>query len=430
MHSVRLVFASLGVGLVFAAAAAAQTKDPIDKRVPKGNVRIELKSMGVDASSPVWLTSAGDGSGRRFVVDQVGKIFVIEDGKVLDRPFLDVSDRLVDLMKDFDERGLLGLAFHPGFDDPDSPGHRKLYTYTNEPVKGTAEYTVDLPEGTSFNNQAVIAEWEVHPDKPNRVDKSTRRELFRVDEPQFNHDGGCLVFGPDNLLYVALGDGGQAHDIGAGHGDIGNGQNIRTALGSILRVDPLGRRGKKADNGAYSIPEDNPFVGKKGVDAIYAYGLRNPYRIIRRGGNYGWRIKEGSYSFISSGEHLGSVRTEPPEGSNPDVIDPVAEYDHDDGISITGGFVYRGSAIPSLRGKYVFGDWTAKGDKPKGRLFYADLKTGDIHEFVIGEEDRPLGRYLVGFGEDSAGELYALTSKSRGPLGDDGEVLKLVPPKE
>ena len=430
--------ATLMLPLACAVAQEAEAlEDPIPEEILEGDIRIGLKLIAEEGlDSPVYLTHADDDSGRLFVVDQVGTIRILQDGELLEQLFLDISDRLVDLREGFDERGLLGLAFHPGFADPSSPGHLKLYTFSSQPVQeGEADFSVPMPEGVPFNNQSVITEWQVPSVDANKVDTSSRREIMRVNDPQFNHNGGMLAFGPDGMLYASFGDGGAANDVGPGHVEGGNGQHPRNIFGTIIRIDPLGRTGRKSENGQYTIPDDNPFVGedKEALDVVWAYGLRNAWRfsfdresgrlvaadvgqgrieevdVIERGGNYGWRIKEGTFFFNPEG---GDVSRTPWPGTPPhgELIDPVVQYDHDEGLSITGGYVYRGDAVPALQGLYVFGDWKAP-EGEEGRLFYADLSSGEIHEMIIGKDDRSLGTYLSGFGEGQNGELYLLTNQ-------------------
>src|SRR5205085_4458488 len=186
---------------------------------------------------------------------------------------------------DYDERGLLGLAFHPGFNDPSSPGFRKFYTYTSETVAGTADLTV--PKTTPFDHQSVVAEWQVSAGNPDLADPASRRDVLLIDEPQSNHNGGKLAFRPgENYLYISLGDGGAANDVGDGHNNItGNGQDLTNVLGKILRIDPLdpaltsGSADPASANGHYRVPAGNPFISSgSAVHEIYAYGLRNPFR--------------------------------------------------------------------------------------------------------------------------------------------------------
>lgn len=288
------------------------------------------------------------------------------------------------------------------------------------------------------------------------ADPDSEVVLFTVDEPQFNHNAGAVAFGPDGFLYFSLGDGGGAHDGLAdtppSHGPIGHGQNVETPLGSLLRIDvdsppqePL----------AYAIPIDNPFVGEPGLDEIYAYGLRNPYKfsfddgpegdgalyladvgqnlfeevnIIHNGGNYGWVTREGFSCFdpFNPGAPPASCSTTGPMGEA--LIDPIVDYSHvDGGISVIGGFVYRGTRSPSLSGKYIFGDFSAEFTTPSGRLYFLeDVTDGfEIREFQIGLEDRPYGLFLKGFGEDEDGEIYATGSEALAPIGNTGIVQRI-----
>lgn len=457
--------AAAGLALASAALAQEPLEDPIPEPIPKGDIMISLRTIASGLAAPNWLTTAPDGSGRLFVVDQPGTIRIIENGKLLPTPFLDMSDMIVELgvfgtqdENDFDERGLLGLAFHPDFAKPGTPGFGKLYTYSSEEFVEPGDFTTPVPppKGLTFNHQSVVREWQVDPANPNMVDPASSRGLMRIDQPQFNHNAGWLDFGPDGLLYIALGDGGGADDEDGqpfidglvwGHGEIGNGQNINSVHGSILRIDPLG---SDSANGQYGVPADNPFVGADGIDEIFAFGFRNPFRnsfhpatgqlivadvgqndieeidLVELGGNYGWRLKEGSFKFVPNGPDDGFV-TDDLSDLPPDLIDPVAEYDHDEGIAIVGGFIYTGSLIPELAGKYVFGDFSLNFFSPEGRLFYADLDTGEIFEFILGIEDNPLGLFVKGFGQDENGELYLLAGTNLGPFGDDGVVLRIVP---
>jgi len=433
-------------------------EDPIPATIEKGEVKIELETVASGLAAPVLVAPAADGSGRLFVVEQAGLIRTMDGGTLLATPFLDVSARIhmpgyfgsMD-ENDYDERGLLGMAVHPGFADPGSAGYRKIYTYTSEPKGVPADFTTN-PAPTVVDHQSVIAEWTVDAGDPNIIDVSTRREIMRIDQPQFNHNGGMLAFGPDGYLYISLGDGGNANDTGDGHGLIGNGQDPNTVHGSILRIDPLdpavtaGSSNPASANGKYRVTFDNPFVGTSGADEIFAHGFRNPWRfsfdrvrgrlvvadvgqnnveeidVVTRGGNYGWNLKEGTFRFDPVSGTVSNYLTGLPSG----LIDPVAQYDHDEGISAVGGHVYYGSAVPELFGKYVFGDFSRSFAPAAGRLFYADLETGLIRQLVIGLDDRGLGLYVKGFGQDEAGELYVLADSSYGPFTTGGVVLKIV----
>ena len=216
---------------------------------PYFTVKLDVVAEGFN--SPLYATHASDGSNRLFVVDQIGLIYVIENNELLSQLFLDISDKIVDLDITYDERGLLGFAFHP-----DYKNNGRFFVYYSSPKTG---------EG--INHESILSEYHVSDDE-NQANPNSERIILRVDQPEANHNGGQLLFGPDGYLYLGLGDGGGAGDQ---HGNIGNGQNKDTILGSIIRID--------IDNGnPYSIPSDNPFVGADGLDEIYAFGLRNPWR--------------------------------------------------------------------------------------------------------------------------------------------------------
>ncbi len=448
-----IVAAGLLVPLL-ASPAAGQLLPPI----PRGEIAIGLEPIATGLGAPNWLTTAGDGTNRLFVVEQAGTIRVIENGLLLPQPFLDISSRLMNSGfnpgNPNDERGFLGLAFHPGFANPTSPGFGKFYTYTSESAAGgTPDFPVPFGGGT--NHHSVIAEWQVN---AGVVDPTSRREILRIGQPQANHNGGALVFGPDGFLYISLGDGGGANDVGAGHNPtIGNGQDITNILGDIVRIDPInpsltpGSTNPISANEQYRIPADNPFVGPtEGADEIFAFGFRNPFRMsfdsltgelfvgdvgqgsveeidrVVLGGNYGWATKEGSFLFNRAN---GTIS--PDLNPDPNLLNPVFEYTNRfqgqiiEGIAVIGGFVYRGSEIPELFGRYVFGD-LLRPASGSGRLFYGDLETGEIKEFIL---LNPLGFRLLGFGEDDNGELYVLASNGA-PNGTAGVVLQIVPSPE
>jgi glucose/arabinose dehydrogenase len=355
----------------------------------------------------------------------------------------------------FDERGMLGLAFHP-----DYVNNGRFFVYYSAPLREEA------PD--DYNVTSTISEFQVSAD-PNRADPASERILLQVDKPQFNHNAGTILFGPDDgYLYISIGDGGGADDDDLGHVadwyDVnggGNGQDVEeNLLGNILRID--------VDNGdPYGIPADNPFVRSAGFDEIYAYGLRNPYRmsfdmggshmllasdagqnlweevdVITKGGNYGWNVKEGTHCFSTANpdESLpdcpGTVGGDHPDAGAP-LIDPAIEYaNHHQpggiGAVVVGGYVYRGDDIPQFRGRYIFGDWSAHFEEPDGTVLLAQMRKKrlwQIHEILF--QDRPdghLGEYVLAFGQNSAGEVYILTSEMTGPTGNTGKVYRLLPP--
>jgi hypothetical protein len=407
------------------------------------------------------------------VVEQNGLLRIIQNGTLQPGSALDLQSRVQPPLVPSnanDERGFLGLAFHPGFNAPTSPGFGTLYTYTTELVPAGTTPTYPIPAGTVTNFKMVISEWKMSLTNPNVVDPGTRREIFSFAKNAGNHNGGTVAFGPDGYLYLATGDGGNANDVGASHIEPGgNAQNLTTVMGKMLRIDPLNPAltplslDPVSGNGQYRIPLDNPFKAAGQAPEIYAYGLRNPYRFafdrlngdliladvgqnnieeidrIVRAGNYGWAVKEGTFLFNRNDGTIGANSPGSPAG----LIDPISgprgtlQYDHTDGISITGGFVYRGTAIPELVGKYVFGDLALRSLPPRvdGRLFYADLVTGEIKYFQLpqfpGSEGGvlPNGLTVHGFGEDANGELYALVTNTPAN-GTGGIVYKLSPVPE
>ncbi|MCR8915410.1 PQQ-dependent sugar dehydrogenase [Marinobacter panjinensis] len=445
--SMSLLAGTLALSTV--AGAQEALDDPIPEPIDSGHVRIVLETSADGMTAPNWgsdVPGCTNLQDRLVVSDQDGILWAVNidtgDRSVL----LDVSDRLVSLgvggPGTFDERGLLGFTFHPDF-----ANNGLLYTYTSEPVAGPADFST-MPVGVDANHQSVINEWRVPAPSCERgavVDPTSRRELLRIDEPQFNHNGGTLAFGPYGMLYISLGDGGAADDQGVGHVPGGNGQDPGNVLGTILRIDP---QGSNAANGQYGVPVDNPFVGDAdAVDEIFAYGFRNPFRfsfdaytgemmiadvgqndieevdVGVPGGNYGWPIKEGSFCFHPNGTEPGFVFNCGPGNAPAGLVEPVAVYDHDEGIAVIGGFVYRGSLIPNLMGRYVFGDYL-QPYIDSGRLFYLG-KNDRIFELDLRDRDS-LGLVLLGFGQDAFGELYVLANETGTPFGDTGVVLRMV----
>jgi len=416
--------------------------DPIPQKIQKGDLSIDLQLIADGFISPIGMAAPDDGSGRLFVYDQVGVISIISsNGVKMTSPLLDVQSRLVKLSPRYDERGLIGLATHPNFAQKPF-----IYTYTSEPNGPMADFMIMTDAGKTNNHQSVIAEWRIDPNDPNRVDPSSRREILRVDKPQANHNGGTLRFGPDGFLYFTIGDGGAADDQGDGHSPGGNGQDKSKILGKISRIDVDART---SSNGEYGIPNDNPFVGQAGVvQEIYAYGLRNPYSfsldrttgdilladvgqndveevdMIKKAGNFGWPIKEGSFFFDPNGTNNGFVTTVPVRAVPSDLIDPIGEFDHDEGDAIVGGYVYRGSALTNIAAKYICASW-GEFEAASGRLFYLD--GSQLKELRIGLDDHGLGMWVKGFGEDQKGELYVFGSIDLGPSGTSGVMLKVLP---
>ncbi|MPZ52881.1 MAG: CHRD domain-containing protein, partial [Acidimicrobiia bacterium] len=241
--------------LTAAITITAGAQEDLTHPVIDGGPPLALETVADGMTAPNWGTASPGIDDRLIVTDQDGLLWSVDLVSGNTEVFLDVSTRLVALgvggPGTFDERGLLGVAFHP-----DYTTNGLLYTYTSEPEDGPADFST-MPEGTAPNHQSVIAEWRVpSPGDPDSVvDPATRREVLRIDEPQFNHDAGALVFGPDGHFYVALGDGGQGDDQGVGHVPGGNGQDPTNVLGTVLRIDPLD---SNSANGQYGIPADNP----------------------------------------------------------------------------------------------------------------------------------------------------------------------------
>ena len=323
---------------------------------------------------PVGLVNAGDGSGRLFILEQAGRIRIAQDGELLPDPFLDISNQV----SCCGERGLLGLAFHPDYEQ-------------------NGEFFINY---TDVNGDTVIARYHVSVDDPDRADPGSEEQLLNVAQPYANHNGGETVFGPDGYLYLGLGDGGSAGD------PQGNAQSLNTWLGKILRIDANG-------GDPYAIPPDNPFADGGGEPEIWAYGLRNPWRFSfdrATGDLYIGDVGQGSWEEIDylpagtpggvdfgwdylEGSHV--YEGEPPAGL--DLVDPVAEYSHNQGCSVTGGVVYRGENLPDWQGVYLFGDYCS------GLVWglVQDANGAWSDEVLFQTKAR-----ITSFGEDESGEVY------------------------
>jgi glucose/arabinose dehydrogenase len=433
------LFSSVVVSLL-ALASTVQGQIPIStaQTVMDGQpIDIGVRLVAQGLNSPVFLAAPPDGSGRLFVVDQIGVITILNrDGTQAAQPFLDVRDRMVRLTPGYDERGLLGLAFHP-----DYARSGRFFVYYNAPLRGGG------PVGS--DSTLHLSEFHVSKDDPSKADPQSERVVLQIDKPYPNHNGGSALFGPDGLLYLSIGDGGGANDVGLGHVPGGNGQAPSALLGKILRID--------VDHGSpYAIPPDNPFAGGKGAPEVYAYGLRNPYRmsfdrggthelfagdvgqnlfeevdIVSRGSNYGWNIREGLHCFDPGAPNTPPATCPSTGKAGEPLTDPILEYGHDIGTAIIGGYVYRGQAIPAMAGKYVFGDFTRPGTTSAGVLLAASQpQSGGRWALaqlrVYGSLDGQLDHAVLGFGEDAVGELYVLTRDSYGPTGQAGRVFQIV----
>ncbi len=463
-----LRIAAAVAGLALGAPAWSQNGPLPD--IQLGDIAIRLKAVATGLGAPDYAISPPFDTSRMFVVEQSGLLLVLQNGGILPTPALDIRSLVAPPFNPGnanDERGLLGLAFHPDFNVVGKAGYQTLYTYTTEPIPTGTDPTYAAPNNAVQNFKTVISEWKMSGTQANTVDPASRREIISFGKTANNHNGGTIAFGKDGYLYLGLGDGGNANDVGPSHIEPGgNAQNLSTPLGKMLRIDPIhptltsGSANPISSNGQYRIPADNPFQDAGQVPEIYASGLRNPYRFsfdtltgdliladvgqnnieeinrIVKGGNYGWAIKEGEFLFDRTNGTVGAQSPGAPAG----LIDPISgplgtlQYDHDDGISITGGFVYRGTAIPELYGKYVFGDLALRNAPPRvdGRLFYADLESGEILEFLLPDfvdGKLPNGLTVHGFGQDGNGELYALVTNTPAN-GIGGIVYQLVPVPE
>ena len=464
---------AISLAAMFSGIAQATTILP---SITHGDIAIRLSPVATGLGAPAYATFAPGETNRLYVVEQSGLLRVIQDGGLLAAPALDISARVAPPLNPAnanDERGFLGLAFHPDFNRSGRAGFGTLYTYNSELIPTGSAPTFAAPNNAPQNYMNVVNEWRM---SGGVVDPNSRRQVVSFGKNAGNHNGGTLTFGSDGYLYLGLGDGGNANDVGASHLEpAGNAQSLATPLGKMLRIDPVhpvltsGSTDAVSSNGQYRIPTGNPFQGAGQVAEIYASGLRNPYRFavdrvdlggngqiivadvgqnnveeIDRmvlGGNFGWAIKEGSFLFNRTSGPGGDAGTVGPDspGVPAGLIDPIRgsdgtlQYDHGDGISVTGGFVYRGSALADLYGMYVFGDLALRssaGGQPRadGRLFYADLDTGVIKEFLLPQfaNQLPDGLTVHGFGEDAAGELYALVTNT--PANGTGGIVYMLTP--
>lgn len=343
----------------------------------------------ISFDQPVDIQSPKDGTNRIFVLSQSGVISVFKNDPHIKvkEVFLDIKNKVLS----GGEMGLLGLAFHPNFKSNGS-----FYL----------DYTTDNPRRT------IIAKYRVSKDDPSKADPESEEILFQVEQPYANHNGGQIIFGPDGYLYISLGDGGSG-------GDPHNyGQNLKTLLGKILRIDVDNKAGGKN----YAIPNDNSFIGNKNGyrEEIFAYGLRNVWRfsfdkdgklwagdvgqdkweeidIIQKGENYGWRIMEGNHCFNPENDC-----------DTTGLILPVWEYGHNDmgGYSITGGFVYNGKSVQGLTDKYVYADYVV------GKIWTFEYLNGKVNNRLLSDTDFAIST----FGVDENNELYFADYKSDGKL--------------
>uniref|UniRef100_A0A3Q4B9Y6 SRCR domain-containing protein n=1 Tax=Mola mola TaxID=94237 RepID=A0A3Q4B9Y6_MOLML len=398
---------------------------------PEGCLEICLQEVANGLRNPVAMIHADDRTHRFFVAEQLGYVWVyLANGSRIDRPFLNLTRAVLTSPWAGDERGFLCIALHPRFTVV-----RKAYVYYSVSVR--------------MQERIRISEFTLLTHDDNQLDHSSERTILEVVEPASNHNGGQLLFGHDGYLYIFIGDGGRAGDP---FGKFGNSQNKSTLLGKVLRVDV-----ENNDDGApYSIPSDNPFVWEKGTrPEIYAYGVRNMWRcsidrgdlvtgqgggrmfcgdvgqnkyeevdLIVKGGNYGWRAKEG---FSCYDRKLC-------QNSSLDDILPIFAYPHKLGKSVTGGYVYRGCQMPNLNGLYIFGDFMSgrlmslKENVTTGEWMYYELCMGRDQTCRFPKLINSYYKYIISFAEDEAGELYFLATGAPSATARAGIIYKIVDP--
>jgi glucose/arabinose dehydrogenase len=349
------------------------TPEPPPSQAPT----VTLASVATGFSQPLDIESINDGSGRLFVVEQGGRIRIVQNGTVQATSFLDISGKL----ESGGEKGLLGLAFHPNYSDP-----------------ANGKFYVNYTRRNSTQLQTVIAEYKRSAGNAQTADPASERILLTVNQPFDNHNGGQLAFGPDGFLYIGLGDGGSGGDPN------GNGQNKNVLLGKVLRIDVNGTTGTKQ----YAIPATNPFASSGGAPEIFAYGFRNPWRfsfdkangtlfvgdvgessfeevdIVIVGGDYGWNVMEGKSCFNASSCNMSGLTP------------PIFDYPRSDGTTVIGGYVYRGTQIQGLSGAYVFGDFGS------GKIW---MLTGSGTNWTR-TQLLDTGKSISAFGQGQDGELF------------------------
>ncbi len=414
-----------------------------------------LKMIAEGLTAPIALASLDAHSGRLLVADQAGFVHLLSPGSA-PQVILDLRPRMSGFNAGMDERGIVGMALHPDFES-----NGRLFLTYSAPLRPIA------PQ--DWNHTMRLSEFRFRTDDLTAFIPGSERVLLEIDQPGWNHNSGRLAFGPDDYLYFSTGDGSAPNDIGKGHMPEGNAQHLFNLMGKMLRLD--------VDRGSpYGIPADNPFAdGNGGYPEIYAFGLRNPWgfsfdrggnhdliladvgqdsweelNLIRRGGNYGWRVREGYELFVPAVKRGKDPRktpgivfpTESPDGKP--FVDPflvyrtsrrMGERRGEYGVSITGGYVYRGRAIPELYGRYIFADWSKSMAFGNGILLVAQRGSREA-SFAhwtaepLALKGAPTGRvagFIWSLGEDRDGELYVMTNGANLVSGQRGKVYKLVP---
>uniref|UniRef100_A0A8C5C0H4 HHIP-like 2 n=1 Tax=Gadus morhua TaxID=8049 RepID=A0A8C5C0H4_GADMO len=398
-----------------------------------GCLQLCLAEAANGLRNPVLMLHSGDGTGRRFVAEQVGFVWVLlPDGARLERPFLDLSGAVLTTPWLGDERGFLGMAFHPRYRD-----NGRFFVYYSVLAGGRLE-------------RVRVSEMRVSERDQNVADPGSERVILEIDEPAANHNGGQIMFGLDGFLYVFTGDGGRGGDPFGRHG---NAQNKSALLGKVLRIDV--DRTDTSGRG-YRVPPDNPFLGEAGArPEVYAYGVRNMWRcsmdrgdpadghgrgrifcgdvgqnryeeidVIERGANYGWRAKEGFECYDRELCHNPYLKDVP----------PIFAYDHSVGKSVTGGYVYRGCESPNLNGLYLFGDYMSgklmalQEDRTTGRWTESSVCMGHSSTCSFPGLINHYHKFIISFAEDEAGELYFLATSYPSTNSPSGAVFKFVDP--
>ncbi len=404
---------------------------------------------------PTQMEALPDGSGRRLILTLGGVVRLLRaDGTLAAEPYLDITNPATLVTPT--NFGMTSLAVHPGFGDPQSPGYGAFYLVETEMAgSGVPDFDDSLAQvGFGGVHQEVLVEYRAA-DASADVFAGSRRVLFRIEQPGWDHNVFDLAFGVGDeagLMYIASGDGANASQ---GVSQMrANAQTLANFYGKVLRIDPLGTDGV---TGEYGVPPSNPFVGVAGArPEVYSYGHRAPYRLmvdretgevwvgevgqkqieevnrVVAGGNYGWPLKEGSFLFDQL-NHIGAVVDTDADGdgtgdfaASNGLIDPVFEYDHGTGLAVIGGAVYRGERWPLLRGRYVCADFV-RGGVLQGGFFHGDPAsgpvsgaTGEIVQFRVDPSGSAVPTSVVSLAEDGAGELYLL-----GSLGGDGVVVRI-----
>ncbi|NXW28558.1 HIPL1 protein, partial [Phaetusa simplex] len=395
----------------------------------EGCLQLCLVEVANGLRNPVAMVHANDGTHRFFIAEQVGLVWTyLPDRSRLKKPFLNISEAVLTSPWEGDERGFLGIVFHPKF-----KFNGKVYVY----------YSVEV----RYEERIRISEFRISPADMNALDHGSERIILEIEEPASNHNGGQLLFGDDGYLYIFTGDGGMAGDP---FGTFGNAQNKSTLLGKVLRIDV-----NDNDRGPlYRIPPDNPFLNDpKARPEVYAYGVRNMWRcsfdrgepqtkegkgrlfcgdvgqnkyeeidIVEKGKNYGWRAREG---FSCYDKKLCA-------NSSMDDVLPIYAYPHKMGKSVTGGYVYRGCESPNLNGLYIFGDFMSgrlmslKEDRATGEWQYSEICMGSGQTCMFPGLINNYYQYIISFAEDEAGELYFMSTGVPSATAPHGVVYKVV----